>query len=78
MNHDKHYKAETGLPEPIELIEALEQRLWALELDANEANNIIRGLKYIFRLGLKETENPQKELAKLYNYTHRARTGEWI
>jgi len=78
MNHDKHYKAETGLPEPIEIIEAIETRLWSLELDPNEVGNIARGLKYLLRLGLKESENPRKELDKFYNYMHRAKTGEWL
>jgi hypothetical protein len=80
VNFDAHYKeAKTDkVGEPIDVIEALEVRLINAGVDINEACNICRGLKYVLRGSFKEGEDVQKELRKFYNYTHRARTGEWL
>ncbi len=80
VNFDTHYKeAKTDkVGEPIDVIEALEVRLINAGVDINEACNICRGLKYVLRGSFKEGEDVQKELRKFYNYTHRARTGEWL
>lgn len=80
VNFDDHYKqAKTDkLPEPIEVIEAVESRLISAGLDVSSACNIARGLKYILRSGFKEGEDVNKEVQKFYNYVNRARTGEWL
>jgi hypothetical protein len=85
VNFDDHYKKAKGdkLPEPIEILSAVEVRLLLTELGdtaegINAVCNIVRGLKYILRSGFKEGEDVAKEVHKFYNYTHRARTGKWI
>lgn len=80
VNFDDHYKQAKSekVPEPIDVIEALEVRLVNAGVDVNEACNICRGLKYVLRGSFKEGEDVAKELRKFYNYTHRARTGEWL
>ena len=41
------------------------------------AYNIGLAIKYLLRLGLKEGESWEEDVAKAENYLHRARTGEW-
>lgn len=41
------------------------------------AYNIGNAIKYLLRLGLKQGESWEEDVAKAENYLHRARTGEW-
>lgn len=75
-NFDSHY-AEKEV-EPIDVIEETEKRLHAAGVDPIKAGNVVRGLKYILRAGLKEGEDANKDIRKAANYLHRAETGRWL
>ena len=56
----------------------MEDNLISSDCPVNEAANITRALKYIFRASKKKGEPAEKDLRKFYNYIHRAKTGEWL
>lgn len=75
-NHDHHYSKK--IIEPIEVIEETIDRLIVSGVTPKSAFNVSQSLKYILRAGLKENENPHKEIDKALNYLYRAKHGEWI
>ena len=70
-NHDSHYKDE------IETIDFINQVLYNLgdKVENEQFYCIGNAIKYLGRLGKKD--DITKELDKVENYIHRARTGEW-
>lgn len=75
-NHDTHYSKK--MIEPILVIEETIDRLITSGVTPKSALNICQSLKYTLRAGLKEDENPHKEIDKALNYLYRAKHGEWI
>ena len=77
-NHDEHYqRIEARGVEPIAVMESivcagLPEQYHAI---AKRNLSLALGVKYALRLGEKDA--PEKELAKMDNYLHRARCGEW-
>ena len=70
--HGKHYD-ECGV-ETIEIIESVVNRG---KLPRKAAYSIGNAIKYLLRVGLKEGESWEDDVAKAENYLHRARTGVW-
>lgn len=62
--------------EPICVMEQVLKNLDTTKLSSEQKLNIVLGLKYILRLGMKD--KPEKELEKAYNYLHRAMYGSWV
>lgn len=68
----KHYDG-CGV-ETIEIIESVVNRE---KLPRNAAYSIGNAIKYLLRVGLKDGESWEDDVAKAENYLHRARTGVW-
>lgn len=61
----------------IETINIIESVVSRENIPRKPAYCIGNAIKYLLRLGLKDGESWEEDVAKAENYLHRARTGEW-
>jgi hypothetical protein len=72
-----HYK-DKRLVETCLLMEQTAKNVFEATGNLNAALWSATAMKHIDRLGTKDSTDIYDELLKIENYTHRARTGEWI
>lgn len=70
---NEHYKLDG-----IEAIDVIDQVTARDGIDKAQAYCVGNAIKYLVRLGAKESASVEDDLFKAENYLHRARTGQWI